>query len=99
MFNQPARRTVMVTGAAGNIGRVFCRATAGEYDLKCFVRPTDPELDELRKLGTVIEGDLSDLPGLKSAFDSVDTVIRLAGDPDPAAVWLNAIPSPKTAGL
>ena len=82
-----ARRRVLVTGAAGRIGRVFAEAVADRYDLRLMVRSTDPDVDVLRPWGEVVEGELADADGLKRLCDGVDTMVHLAGNPDPAAVW------------
>jgi UDP-glucose 4-epimerase len=82
-----ARRTVLVTGAAGRIGSYFARFAADRYLLRLMVHHLDEKAGELEDFGEVIECDLANLDMLKSAFQDVDTVVHLAGDPDPNAVW------------
>ncbi len=88
---QPVRRqsrSVLVTGAAGNIGRKFAEYAASEYSLKLMVRPPDDEsARELEAYGEIVRAEMSDLDQLKSVFCGVDTVVHLAGEPDPSATW------------
>ena len=89
------KRTVLVTGAAGNIGSSFAEHAADRYDLRLMVRPTDkPEkVDRIARFGQVVRADLSDLPKLKELFGGVDTVVHLAADPDPNATWASLLPN------
>jgi nucleoside-diphosphate-sugar epimerase len=41
----------------------------------------------LASYGEVVTGDLSDLEALKQLCQGVDTVLHLAADPDPSAIW------------
>ncbi len=75
-------RTVLITGACGNIGSKL-RATLGEnYDLvliDLYARPDDEE---------VIVADLAEWDeSWVSQFEDVDTVIHLAGNPDEFSSW------------
>lgn len=81
------RRRVLVTGAAGNIGAYFASRAHEHYDLRLMVRPGDARAERLAAFGEVVEGDLADLAGLKALCQNVDTVLHLAGDPDPSATW------------
>lgn len=80
-------RTVLVTGAAGNIGSYFAKRTSGRYRLRLLVRPGETEVESIRGLGELCEGDLADLDSLKRACSGIDTVVHLAATPDPSAVW------------
>lgn len=83
-----AARTVLVTGAAGNIGQIFAKYAAPMYSLKLMVRPPDDEsARELAPYGEVVRAEVSDIERLKSVFSGVDTVVHLAGEPDPSATW------------
>lgn len=83
-----AERSVLVTGAAGNIGQVFARYAASKYSLKLMVRPPDDEsARELSPYGEIVRAEVSDLEALKRVFSGVDTVVHLAGEPDPSATW------------
>jgi UDP-glucose 4-epimerase len=81
------RRRVLVTGAAGNIGSYFAEHGHQSYDLRLMVRQGDDRAEQLRRYGEVVEGDLADLEGLKRHCAGVHTVLHLAGDPSPSAVW------------
>ena len=86
---------VLVTGAAGNIGRAFSEHGKSKYSLRLMIRPGKRDADgkTLSPLGEVVEADLGDLLRLKAVFRGVDTVIHLAGDPDPNATWDSLLPS------
>jgi nucleoside-diphosphate-sugar epimerase len=77
-----APRTVLITGATGNIGRKLREAWAGVYDLVLIDRRAEPGDDD------VIVADLAQWDESWVAyFDDVDTVIHLAGNPDDDAPW------------
>src|SRR5688500_2304971 len=80
------RRRVLVTGAAGNIGSYFAEHSRKKYDLRLMVRGDD-EAKEIRKYGEVVVGELDDLEKLKGFCRGIDTVVHLAADPSPDAVW------------
>ena len=87
-----ARRTVLVTGAAGNIGRYFSEHCHEQYRLKLMVH--DPaESEELRPFGEVVTGDLAHLDRLKELCNGVDTVLHLAANASPSAVWDDLLPA------
>lgn len=82
------RRVVLVTGAAGGIGVEFARYAAKRYRLRLMVHDAGKaEAKRLGRYGKVVEGELADLEGLKRLFAGVDTVVHLAGEPSPEAVW------------
>jgi NAD+ dependent glucose-6-phosphate dehydrogenase len=75
-------RTVLITGANGNIGRKLREAWADVYDLVLIDRSASPGDDEM------IVADLADWDESWVAyFDDVDTVIHLAGNPHDDASW------------
>lgn len=80
-------RSVLVTGASGQIGSHFAQCTSGRYRLRLMVRPGDPAGPRMASLGEIHEGTLEDLDGLKRACAGIDTVVHLAASPDPSAVW------------
>jgi nucleoside-diphosphate-sugar epimerase len=75
-------RSVLITGACGNIGAKLRSAWADLYDLVLLdVAPSASEAE-------VIAVDLSELDDEWIAyFQGVDTVIHLAGNPDETATW------------
>ena len=82
-----ARRKVLVTGAAGRIGSYFAEHSHQKYDLRLMVRGDEEEIERLKAWGEVVEADLSELEKLKELCKGVDTVVHMAGDPNPSATW------------
>jgi nucleoside-diphosphate-sugar epimerase len=75
-------RTVLVTGALGNIGRKLCEAWAGRYELIRVDREDDPDDPDL------IVADLADWDEEWAAlFEEADVVVHLAANPDETAPW------------
>jgi UDP-glucose 4-epimerase len=81
------KRHVLVTGAAGRIGSYFAEHSRDRYQLRLMVRESDEGIEHIRPFGEVVCGDLGDLEGLKQICDGIDTVVHMAGDPDPHATW------------
>lgn len=79
---EEAPRTVLITGASGNIGRKLRAAWADHYDLVLIDIEADPDDSD------VIVADLSELDeNWITHFHGVDTVIHLAANPNDAASW------------
>jgi NAD+ dependent glucose-6-phosphate dehydrogenase len=77
-----APRTVLITGASGNIGRKLRAAWADVYDLVLIDKEAEPDDPE------VIAADLSQLDETwLTNFHGVDTVIHLAANPNESATW------------
>jgi NAD+ dependent glucose-6-phosphate dehydrogenase len=75
-------RTVLITGACGNIGRKLRRAWADAYDLVLIDRLDDPDDPE------IITADLEILDDeWITHFHGVDTVVHLAANTDEHAPW------------
>ena len=75
-------RTVLITGASGNIGRKLRSAWAEDYDLVLIDRELDASNPD------VIAADLSEMnTDWFEHFQGVDTVIHLAANPDEFANW------------
>jgi NAD(P)-dependent dehydrogenase (short-subunit alcohol dehydrogenase family) len=89
------RRTVLVTGAAGNIGSYFAEHSHAKYGLRLMVRADEDEaaVEKLRGFGDVVTGDLSDLEGLKRLCGGVDTVVHLAASASPDTTWEQLLPN------
>ncbi len=79
-------RTVLITGANGNIGRKLRTAWADRYDLVLLdlaAAPDDPD---------VVAADLSVVDDdWMALFQGVDTVVHLAGNPNENAAWEDLI--------
>jgi len=84
---ETVRRRVLVTGAAGNIGSYFAEHSHAKYDLRMMVQFLDEKTEKLREFGEVVVCDLADLARLKELCSSIDTVVHMAGNPDPNATW------------
>src|SRR4051812_48175677 len=89
----PMRRRVLITGAAGNIGKYFAEHAHKKYELRIMVHTLDERADALRPFGEVVAGELDDLAKLKQICQGIDTVVHLAGDPDPGAAWASLLES------
>lgn len=75
---------VVVTGAAGLIGRSFVDYAADRYRLRLLVRS---QADDLSDHGQVMVGNITDLHFLREALSGVDTIVHLAADASPTADW------------
>lgn len=92
-MSEDAKRKVLVTGAAGRIGSYFAEHSHEKYDLRLMVCGDEPDINRIRAYGEVVEGNLADLERLKDFCAGIDTVVHMAGDPDPAAVWSSLLES------
>jgi nucleoside-diphosphate-sugar epimerase len=84
-----ARRRVLVTGAAGNIGSYFAQHSHRKYELRLMIRGDEEakSVAKLRDFGQVMIGDLAQLERMKELCEGIDTVVHLAADPSPYATW------------
>lgn len=83
---EPKPRRVLVTGAAGRIGTYFALNAPERFDLRLMVKPGD-DTSKIEGRGEIVEGELGNLDQLKGIFAGIDTVLHLAGNPDPSALW------------
>ncbi len=81
------RRRLLVTGAAGNIGSYFAEHARDDFELRMMVQQIDEEARKLERFGEVVAADLGDMERLKELCQGIDTVVHLAGNPSPSAVW------------
>ncbi len=89
----PDRPHVLVTGAAGSIGRYFTEHTSREYQLRLLVHRLDDDARELEKHGEVIAADLGDRDQLRRACEGIHTIVHLAGAASPESDWETAMKS------
>lgn len=94
-FSTPKKvgRRILVTGAAGTIGRYYARHAPGHHHLRLMVHSWDERAEALKKYGTVVQGDLSSIRQLTDLCDGVDTVIHLGGEPSADATWSSLLPA------
>jgi dTDP-4-dehydrorhamnose reductase len=79
---EPKPRRVLVTGAAGFIGRYFVEHAPERYELRLMVRP-----GERLEGREAVEAELGDLACLKEVCQGIDTIVHLAGESSPFAEW------------
>jgi nucleoside-diphosphate-sugar epimerase len=73
-------KTVLITGAEGNIGSRLRTNLEGRYDLRLLTRAPVPDL-----ASTV--ADIADLNAIAPAFDGCGAVVHLAASPDVETPW------------
>lgn len=84
-------RRVLITGGAGSIGSGYAQWAEGMYELTLLDLPG--RLTTSSADAHLIEGDITDLDSIRSAFEGIDTVIHLGGERHPWAVWSTLLPS------
>jgi nucleoside-diphosphate-sugar epimerase len=97
-----APKRVLLTGAAGRIGRVLAEELDGRYRLRLLYHRTVPEAhaapaEEATRSGApspiagtpheVVTGSVSDLAAMERACAGVDAVAHMAADPRVQAPW------------
>ncbi|UJR21312.1 hypothetical protein I4U23_024403 [Adineta vaga] len=90
MTTSNSPRLILVTGAAGNIGKYFAQhANKQKYKLRLMVRSLNvaAKVEPLKPHGEVIEAQMDKIETLEKACEGVDTIFHLAGQPDASAVW------------
>ncbi len=80
------RRSVLITGAAGNIGSYFASHSHQRYKLT-LLEHHDSDTNGIERFGKVIQGDICDLDFMTKACKGIDTVVHLAANPSPNADW------------
>jgi nucleoside-diphosphate-sugar epimerase len=79
---------LLITGAAGRIGRSLTHDLAGRYELRLTdVHPPDDAHDQ-----RFVAADIADTGALRALCTEVDTVIHLAADPSMDAPWESVLP-------
>ncbi len=81
------RRTILVTGAAGKIGSFYASHAPPHHSLRLLVREHDDRARHLSQYGEVVIASLGDREKIQEACTGIDTVLHLAGNPNPSAVW------------
>jgi uronate dehydrogenase len=70
------RRVVLMTGAAGGVGRFLRAGLAGRYDLRLSDRVV---IEDLGDGESFVAADLADIEAVRRAVEGVDAVIHLGG--------------------
>jgi uronate dehydrogenase len=79
------RRTVVITGAAGNLGGKLRRHLQGRCDLRLLDREAGGDAD-------VVAADLAQWdPAWVARFEGADAVVHLAADPTAQQAWPNLV--------
>ncbi|MBF0498677.1 MAG: NAD(P)-dependent oxidoreductase [Candidatus Riflebacteria bacterium] len=76
------RRQVGITGAGGNVGTTLVRGLAANYDLTLFDRQPLASHPDGAKVKVL---NCADRQALTGAFEGLDSLIHLVGDPSPGA--------------
>lgn len=76
-------KKVLITGAAGRIGRTLRAGLNGRCDLRLM----DREPIDDAEVNDVHVGDVADVEWMTAVCQGVDAVVHLAGDPSTGASW------------
>lgn len=71
-------KTILITGAGGDVGGYLRRGLAGKYQLRLLDQQT---IDDLGEGESFVQADLSDIDVLQKAMEGVDGIIHLAAVP------------------
>ena len=77
-------KRVLVTGAAGHIGRKFVEHCGSAYDLRLMDKV---EIPEAPAAAETVLGSVADPGAVAAAMQGVDAVVHLAADASPRATW------------
>ena len=86
-----ALRRVLLTGAAGGIGRAFFRSARERYRFRLADRdPVTAQMD-VSPEHDVVQFDIADLAACQQACAQIDTVVHLAADANPDAEFYDSL--------
>ncbi len=79
-----SRKRVLITGAAGRIGKACARDLRERYDLRLMYHRTPLEEDFGQE---VVQGAANDLERMEEIVDGMDAIVHMAGNPRVGASW------------
>lgn len=74
-------KKILITGAAGKIGKSLRQELAGSYYFRCFDRQSTENTEDS------IVADIQDFEAVSKAMSGMDAVIHLAANPNPEQNW------------
>ncbi len=77
-----SKRRLLITGSSGRLGGALARELATEHEI-VQLDVLEPPTDELRELGPVFQGSITDVSLVEEAMEGVDTVVHCAAFPGP----------------
>lgn len=80
---------ILITGAAGEVGRVLTESLQDQYDLVLTDRRQPAALPSL----PFLEADITSLETMRTACRGIDVVVHLAADPRIDAPWESLLPN------
>lgn len=85
------KKTVLITGAAGFIGRRLAALLVEKYFVRCLVRDVVRVKGLLPSSADLVQGDMTDVASLKAAVAGVDSVVHLAAakNDQPSTIAVN----------
>lgn len=83
------RRSVLITGAAGDIGTGFVNRHGDDYELTLLDLPG--AVARANCDGHVVTADIRDLAALTEVFVGIDTVVHLAAHRQPSTAWADVL--------
>lgn len=93
MDDPHAAKLVLVTGAAGKVGRVVTAALRAHHTVRTFDRVSLPDYD------SHVVGDLADRSAVDRAMAGIHTVVHLGANPSMEADFMRDLLKPNVEGL
>ena len=90
------KRHVLVTGAAGRIGRAFVDHAQNQFRFRLADRSIDDLIADIPN--EIIRLDVADLDACRAACLGIDTVVHLGADPSPEADFHESLVANNIAG-